>query len=674
MMRLLIIEDDVAAAKLLQEQLATFESPQLRVTTASTLGEGLDLGGKSSFDLMLVDLSLPDSSGLETVEQVMARFPHIPVVVLTGRDDQSLAVEAVRRGAQDYLVKGQTPATVVARAVRYAIERNEVRKQLCAAEQELRAANERLESRVRERTREVADALAKLQREAAERRDAEESLRESESRYRELAQSITDVFFSLDSHLRVTYWNKAAEELTGIPAAEAVGQEFGEIFPQVPGSIAEQAYRTALVAKRPCTFLTESHVGNRDIFFEVNVYPLSNGIAIFAKDITRRRQSEEACDKMREELTQAHKMEAIGHFAGGVAHDFRNQLAIIKGYAELLQHQPALPPGAHSYLREILSAADNSIAMAGQLQGLSCQQLLHPQPICLPHMLSNLAEPLSGLLGGRVRLVIEPSPRDLWVEVDPLHLQQAIEKFAARARDSMPEGGSLCIAVSSRIQPTTPDGRTSGQQQAVITFTDTGMGMSPEAMQRVFEPFVSSPQGGMELGLSVAYGFIRQSGGQIDVESHPGHGTIFRVVLPAVPAPAGVSDALAATSPCETILLVDDEAPVRRMLGIALRERGYHVLEAGDGEQALFLGGRHRGTIDLLIADVVMPGISGVELAKRMTSARPRTRVLYISAYTGEALLSRGLAPDGIDLLPKPFSADVLSAWVRSILDRSHEA
>ncbi|MCL4301117.1 MAG: PAS domain S-box protein [Anaerolineae bacterium] len=397
-----------------------------------------------------------------------------------------------------------------------------------------------------------------------------------------------------------------------------------------------------------------------------------------AHDITERKQAEEAQAKLEEQLRQAHKMESVGRLAGGIAHDFNNLLTVIRGYCDLMQ--PHLPNGNPLLkdLEQIRRAAERAAALTRQLLAFSRKQMLAPTTLDLNDLMTNLHKMLGRLIGEDINLVLVLQP-GLWtVKADPGQIEQVIINLAANARDAMPIGGMLTIETRNvhlddsylKTHPEAPTGSC-----VMLAVTDTGHGIDASSRAHVFEPFFTTKEVGQGtgLGLATAYGIIKQSGGDILVYSEVGHGTTFKIYLPASET---VPDVVVPRTPpvshagTETILLVEDEEEVRNLVGRTLQGAGYTVLEARHGGEALSLAGQYQEPIDLLLTDVIMPQMSGRELAEQLTVFRPRMKVLFISGYTDDAVVRHGVLAAEVEYLSKPFSPSLLVSKVRQVLDK----
>jgi len=395
-------------------------------------------------------------------------------------------------------------------------------------------------------------------------------------------------------------------------------------------------------------------------------------IAGVAEDITKRRQVEM-------HLRQAQKMEAIGQLAGGVAHDFNNLIAVISGYSELLAMGLAPDDPRRDLVNEIARAGERGAALTRQLLAFSRQQVLEPRVLDLNTVVTEAEKMLRRLIGEDVRLTTRLGPNISRVWADLGQLDQVILNLAVNARDAMPQGGQLLMetreveldATYAQAHPEVRPGR-----YVVLVVSDTGCGMTPEVQARAFEPFFTTKgEGkGTGLGLSVVHGIVKQSGGHLGLDSLPGVGTTFKIYLPALELPAAQASAGVPAQPPqghgEVILLVEDEDPVRAISVLLLETLGYRVLEAANGEEALRLVMDSREAIDLLLTDVVMPGLSGRELAEAVRPRYPGLKVLFQSGYTGDAVARHGILQAEVALLQKPFTLDTLTKKVREVLER----
>jgi signal transduction histidine kinase/ActR/RegA family two-component response regulator len=378
--------------------------------------------------------------------------------------------------------------------------------------------------------------------------------------------------------------------------------------------------------------------------------------------------------ELEQQLLQARKMEAIGRLAGGVAHDFNNIINIIICYAEqaLRQCGPEAAP-AHQ-LRQILEASGRAAALTRQLLAFARKENVHPVSASLNSLVMDVQGMLRRLIGEDIALELDLDPQLAKVVVDPGQIGQLLMNLAANARDAMPGGGTLTLTTANAAAQAANDGRSAAKGRVLLRASDTGHGMPAEVMSHVFEPFFTTkPKGqGTGLGLAMIHEVVRQSGGVIEVESAVGVGTTFSIYLPAT---AGADTAPVERGPTraggsETILLVEDDAGLLEIMKDGLEDKGYEVLAAAGGQEAIDLSRKHTGTIDLLLTDVIMPGMSGHELASRLVVERPPLRTLYLSGYTPDFITRKGLPVDGMDLLPKPFTENALQDRIRQVLDQ----
>jgi signal transduction histidine kinase/ActR/RegA family two-component response regulator len=400
------------------------------------------------------------------------------------------------------------------------------------------------------------------------------------------------------------------------------------------------------------------------------------GSVFVFKDITERRRLEE-------QVRQSQKLEAVGRLAGGVAHDFNNLLTVVSGYAELLAVNPTLDRRGQEAVAEVKAAADRAISLTRQLLAFSRNQMLQPRAIDLNGVIAEINKLIRRLIGEDIALTTHLAADLGPVTADPGQVEQVILNLAVNARDAMPRGGALTITTgnatvgpAAQAQPGLPPGR-----YALLTVADTGCGMDEATKARIFEPFFTTkePGKGTGLGLAVVHGIVAQSGGHIDVQTAPGRGTTFRILLPQAegPVPPPAAARAAPGKPAggtETVLLVEDEDAVRAFAARVLQTYGYQVLEARDGAEAQQVAARDGRAPDLMVTDVVMPGLSGLELARRLGPARPGMKVLFMSGHTDDAITRRGVLSPEASFLHKPFTPEELAGKVREVLDRAPSA
>jgi PAS domain S-box-containing protein len=515
----------------------------------------------------------------------------------------------------------------------------------------------------------------------SERRRMEEVLREmaeeSEERFKAFMNNSPAVAFMKDEGLRHVYVNEPFERSFKMKRADWRGKTDFELWPpEVAKRLRENDL--AVLAGDKTIGLVETvplpEQGPRQ--WLVFKFPFKDPsgrrfLGGMAVDTTER-------GKLEEQLRQSQKMEAVGRLAGGIAHDFNNLLTIIGGYSQLLLER--LQPGerAREQVQEIKKAGERAGALTRQLLAFSRRQVLAPQVLDLNAVVANLEKMLPRLIGEDVELVSRAGPELGRVKADPGQIEQIIMNLAVNARDAMPQGGRLSIETANadldetfaRAHVPTKPGR-----YVMLSVTDTGVGMDAKVKAHLFEPFFTTKEHGKGtgLGLATVYGIVKQSGGYIWTDSEPGEGTTFSVYLPrvneAVYAVQPVKSQIRVPDGSETILLVEDEQGVRSMVRGVLKSRGYTVLEASRGDEALQICKRHEGTIHLLLTDVVMPEMGGRELAKRVVNLRRDAKVLLMSGYTDDAVIRQGELKPGVGLLQKPFTPDALASKVREVLD-----
>ncbi|MFA6133488.1 MAG: PAS domain S-box protein [Phycisphaerae bacterium] len=517
-----------------------------------------------------------------------------------------------------------------------------------------------------------------------DRKRVEQALRESEARYRAITAALTDYIYTVrvkDGQATETLHGEACVAVTGYTP-----QEYRD-NPNLWIEMVPPEDRPALL-EHTRQFLSGQEVGALehrivrkcgDVRWVRNTllrHVDSQGRTVsydgLVRDITEYR-------RMQVQFAQAQKMESVGLLAGGIAHDFRNQLTVIKGYGEMLLRRDMVHDKAREYVQEILKAADRSAEISGQLLAFSRQQELHPEVVSLDGAIASLSNSLTRILGEDVRLAIMPSRNLGSVNIDTGQFQQAIMNLVVNARDAMPQGGQLTIETDNvdldEDFAMSHPGASAGPH-VMVAVTDTGVGMNAATLARVFEPFFTTkPVGqGTGLGLSMVYGFVKQSGGYVSVYSEPGRGTTFMIYLPRLQE--GVAPAKRAAAPADlphhgtgTILLVEDEEAVRQVVSTTLRECGYTVLVAENSQDALSLGAHYDGKIDLLMTDVVMPEMGGPQIAAAILTSRPGIPVLYMSGYTGRALANQGVVPRDVNLLVKPFNPGALLKAVGRLLE-----
>ena len=525
--------------------------------------------------------------------------------------------------------------------------------------------------------------FAKITRDLSERRAAEATLRQSEERFRLLVQSVTDyAIYMLDPEGRVSSWNAGAERFKGYAADEIMGEHFSRFYREEDRE-AGVPHAALDTARREGRFEAEGWRVRKDgsrFWASVIIDPIRDddgqlvGFAKVTRDLTEKRAIEE-------QLRQSQKMEAVGQLTGGLAHDFNNLLTGISGSLEMLQIRLAQGRTAEfdRYFMAAQGAVKRAAALTHRLLAFSRRQTLDPKPTNVNRLIHGLDELVRRTVGPGVDVEVVGAS-GLWPTlVDPNQLENAILNLCINARDAMPDGGKLTIETTNKWLDEAASRRQDlpvGQYVSVCV-TDTGTGMTPEVAAKAFDPFFTTkPLGeGTGLGLSMIYGFVRQSGGQVRIYSELGQGTTMCLYLPRhdEDVPWEDEDVFALppepTGEGEVVLVIDDEPTIRMLIAEVLGEAGYAVIEAPDGPAGLRVL-ESNARIDLLITDVGLPGgLNGRQVADAARAARPDLKVLFITGYAENAIIGRGRLEKGMHVLTKPFQMEALAERIRQIIE-----
>jgi PAS domain S-box-containing protein len=635
--KILIVEDERVVARDIQYRLTRLGYQVAGVTCFGE--EAVKLAGETSPDLVLMDIRLEgEMDGVVAAQEIRNRYL-LPVVYLTAYADEDTLQRARVTEPFGYILKPFD-------------------------ERELHTV--------------IEMALYKHQ--------AERRLRESEHRYAVTLSSIGDGVIATDSNGRVTFLNPTAQKLTGWSTDEAAGRPLPEVFRiinedtrnTVEDPVVKVLREGIVVGLANHTLLI--HRDGHELPIDDCGAPIRDdrggvtGAVLVFHDMSDRRRLEE-------QIRQSQKMEAVGRLAGGVAHDFNNLLTAIICFSELLLLKRPPEERARELIGEIHKAGERGARLINQLLAFSRKQVLTLTVLNLNSVIAGMQKMLATLIGEDIELQVQ-GDRDLGlVKADLSQIEQVIINLAVNAKDAMAGGGVLTLEsanqeVDEAFAAANPDMRPGSYVR--LRVSDTGRGIDPSVFPYLFEPFFTTKEigKGTGLGLATVYGIVKQSGGHIVVSSSPGNGTTFHVYLPQLPAGATTDEAARLASAAlpqggETILLVEDDKLVRGLSRSVLADSGYTVLEAVDGADAMRVCAAFPGKIHLMVTDVVMPGMSGRELADRLVAERPGLRILYVSGYTSDKVIARGVVEGDTDLLRKPFRSVELARKVRTILDRS---
>lgn len=712
---ILIVEDSPTQAEQLKYILDHAGYSNL---VANNGKEAMSLLNRYTPNIIITDIIMPEMDGYQLCKQIKIdeKFKDIPVILLTALSSPEDVVRGLECGADHFITKPYEEKYLLSH-LKYVLSNRELRgtrkmemgvelaiagqkyfitsdrmqilnflistyeaamhknDELLSARDELKRLNEQLEEKVKERT-------AALMEEIEERKRVEKALRESEKKYRTLFEESKDAVYISTPEGKLLDINTAGVELYGYSSKEELlkvdvakdlylNPEDREKFIQL---MQEQGFVKDFE-------VTERRKDGKKLILLITGTTVRNGegniIAYrgILRDITNQRNLEE-------QLLQAQKMEAIGQLTGGIAHDFNNLLTVIRGYSQLSITKLKEDDPLRVNIERIENAAEKASVLINQLLAFGRRQVMEMKIIDLNAMLKDLETMLHRLISEDIELIMTLSKDLGMAKADPGQIEQVIFNLVVNSKDAMPCGGKLTIETTNiKLDETYTRfhlGISPGDY-VMISVSDNGIGMTPEVKERIFEPFFTTKEKGKGtgLGLSTVYGIVKQSGGHIWVYSEPGHGTTFKIYLPRVDEPLEIYEKKSFNkeipSGNETILVVEDDSAIRELISIILKMKGYGVLEASYYSDALAICEKHLDHIHLLLTDIIMPEMSGLELADRITSSCSEIKVLYMSGYTNDAIIHHGVLEKGMSFIQKPFTPEALLRKVREVLDAPQE-
>jgi two-component system, cell cycle sensor histidine kinase and response regulator CckA len=647
-LNILHLEDDPDFSALLRSLLER-EGIAAELVVVSTRAEYERAVAENKFDVVLADYLLPDYTGIEALQFFRQQCRETPFLLISGTIGEQAAIDSLRAGATDYVLKGWPDRLIPAlrRAVQEATERRQ-------------------------------------------RRQAETELHRREKYFRAVTENTLDILTILNREGIYLYNSPSLKRVLGYHPNELAGRNaFRLVHPddldKVQHAFAKAIEHPESTVRLEFRFLHQdgtwryleavgqSHIDDPEIA----------GVVVNSRDVSDRKLAEDGVRDLEDQLRQSQKMEAIGRLAGGVAHDFNNILTVIHGHASLLLQNANLAPSGMRSAQQITEAADRAAGLTRQLLTFSRRQVMQPRRLNLNELVSNMTNMLGRILGEDIALQVNYLSQRASIEADPSMIEQVILNLVVNARDAMPQGGMLTL----RIAATEVGGETASRRPDLragkficLSVTDRGCGIPPQDLGHIFEPFFTTKEvgKGTGLGLATVYGIMKQHHGWIEVESQVSHGATFKVYFPQLdietepthpaeePAPGAICGG------AETILVVEDEAPVRELVCQLLSAYGYKVLQAESGRKALEVWKTCREQVDLMLTDLVMPDkVNGRQLAEQLWADRPELKVIFTSGYSAEVVGKEFVLQPGIHYLQKPYPPGTLAAKIRDCLDAS---
>jgi len=642
--KILVVDDEVELKNILVESLTSQGYETSGLTSSEKALASLRT---EPFDVVLTDMMMAGMDGITLVQEGLQIDPHLVCIVMTGQGTIQTAVDSMKVGAFDYILKPlrlQTLLPLITRA--------------------MNVRHKRLES---------ASLYTQVRR--------------AEHNYRSIFENAVEGIFQSTPDRRVITANPSMARILGYDSPQELIASFNDNGAElyVDPAAAEEVTRTLEAEGIVKGYEFEAYCKDGEkIWLSLNIRLIrdDHGTALFREgaieDITEHKRAETERQRLEEQLRHSQKMEAIGQLAAGVAHDFNNLLTAINGYSSLALQRANPDSRTKTYLEEIRKAGDRAANLTRQLLAFGRKQMLKPVALNLNEVVFDMNKMLRRLIGEDIKFDAKLDPQLKKIKADPGLIEQVLVNLVVNGRDAMPQGGALTIETTnfeldqeytSKLLALPPGG------YVMLAVSDTGCGMDMETKGRIFEPFFTTKDKGRGtgLGLSTVYGIVKQSGGNIRVYSEPNRGTTVKVYLPHFDGDEEPAERpsveTAAPRGSETILLVEDENVVRGLARQILEQAGYNVLDAGNGEEALRLCRQHSDPIHLLLTDVVMPETSGKEIAHLLTSLQPATRVLFMSGYTDDAIVHHGVLDTSVEFIQKPFTPVGLTRKVRQVLD-----